>query len=107
VAEVFVPLVAIVFVATGVGLAAAVLQARQRRRAAAEVRARQAARWVVGDEGAPGKTLVFIRKVTADGQELERRPIAEVGDEAPDWDAQLLEARAKAANRAALLNAPA
>jgi hypothetical protein len=106
VAELFVPLVAILIIAAGVGLVASVLQARQGRRAAAEARARQAAKWAVGDEGAPGKTLVFIRKVTADGQELERRPIAEILDEAPDWDAQLLEARTKAANRAALLNTP-
>lgn len=82
--------------------------ARHFRRAAVD--AVRGARWEVGEEAskhrAPGRqvTAVFARKVTAAGEELERIPVAEVPASAPDWDEQMIAARDRAAQRAAVMN---
>lgn len=64
----------------------------------------RAATWEVGEAGAFGHTKVFVRKVTADGDEVDRIAVAEVPDKHPDWDARIADARAAASSRAALLN---
>lgn len=63
------------------------------------------ARWEVGEVGSTGATQVFIRRVAADGREMDRVTVAQVGDGDPDWSAVMANARAEAASRAALLNA--
>jgi hypothetical protein len=78
---------------------------RKRRREA--VAAKRAAVWEVAEAGAYDRTKVFVRKVTADGDELDRIAVAEVRNGHPDWDALIAEARATAASRAGLLNAKA
>lgn len=85
----------------GVAAFAGRSRARRTRRALLSARA---AVWEVVEQGALNRTRVFVRKVTADGDEVDRIPVAEIPDGASDWEAQLLEARAQAANRAAALN---
>jgi hypothetical protein len=98
-------LVALVWFVTGYAERA---KRRQAKLAATEQRA---ATWEVAEQGArsvfPGGgtvTKVFVRKVTADGAELDRVAVADVPSNATDWEGQMLEARSKAAQRAQILN---
>lgn len=97
-------LLAIVVLACTAGGVALAVQRGRDRRARAAARARRAARWVAGEQGRLDRTEVFVHKVAADGEEVDRVKVAEIPDGAPDWDALMMDARAKAANRAAVLN---
>lgn len=85
---------------SGSGTAVAAWVDRRRRRM------RERAVWKVAEaSSADGYMEVFVRKVTADGAELDRIVVAAVRDGHPDWDALVAESRAAALSRAALLNA--
>jgi chorismate mutase len=99
--------VVIAVIAACAGLVALVRERRERADQAGEVKARRAAVWEVGEQGGIDRTRVFVRRVTAGGEEVDRIPVAEIRDGATDWEAQLLEARAQASNRAAALNSKA
>lgn len=86
------------------GVAAFAGRSRARRARRAALSARSAV-WEVADEGTLDATRIFLRKVTVDGVELERSQVALIPDGAADWHGRVLEARAAAAERAALLNA--
>jgi len=105
VADLVAGLVVIAVLAAGSGLVALRVSRRSRRRAERSAAQERTAAWEVGQEGALDCTLVFLRKVTAGGESVDRIPVAQVRDGAPDWGARMLEARAEAANRADLLNA--
>lgn len=83
---------------SGSGTVLASLVDRRRRRL------RERAVWKVAEASADGCMEVSVRKVTADGTELDRNLVASVRDGHPDWDALVAEARALALSRAALLN---
>lgn len=94
-------------VVAGIGAAALWADRRDREQRREAVAAKRAAAWEVGEAGAFDCTKVFVRKVTAEGEEVDRIAVAQVRNGHPDWDAQIAEARATASSRAALLNAKA
>lgn len=97
----------LITVVAGVGAAALWLDRRERERRRETVAVKRSAVWEVGEAGSFDATKVFVRKVTADGDEVDRIAVAQVRNGHPDWDAQIAEARATAASRAAMLNAKA
>lgn len=100
-------LAVIALIAAGAGVVALVAQRGSRRRAAESASAARAAVWQVGEQGTPEGVEVFLCRVTGAGVEVDRIAVATVRAGQGDWESALLEARASAANRAALLNAPA
>lgn len=101
-------LVVILVLAGIAGLVALAVDRGRRSRAREAVSSVRQAVWEVAEQGgrahAGGVTRVFVRKVTAAGEEVDRVPVAEVPNSAEDWQSRVLEARAVAAERAALLN---
>jgi hypothetical protein len=103
--------VGVVIVVGAVSLLLERSKRRQTRMAATE---RRGATWEVGEESGRGAvadggfkgavTRVFVRRVTPDGAEVDRIAVADVPSAAEDWDVRMLEARSKAAQRAAILN---
>lgn len=88
-------------VRAGVGLG----EAATARRLA---RMRAGARWtVVHHADPPGGTLVCVALLTADGVELDRRPVRRLQDADPDFDESFLEAVLAAQARAALFQSTA
>lgn len=84
-----------------------------RKRVQATAAERRAAVWEVSERGRRGPiatggdggiTHVYVRRVTADGQELDQIAVAQVPSNAPEWDELMLAARSKAAQRAEILN---
>lgn len=59
-------------------------------------------RWEAATELTDGVTVVFVRHV-AGGRELGRQIIAELPDDAPDWEQRYHEAMATARSRAAAM----
>lgn len=109
--------VGILVLLVGVVIVVAIVSTRadraSRKRSQATAAERRAATWEVGEQsvrgpiatgGSGGLTHVFVRRVTADGQELDRIAVAQVPSNAPDWEDQMLAARAQAAQRAQILN---
>jgi len=97
----------LLLVVAAVGGAALWADRRDRERRREAVAVKRSAAWEVGEAGGYGHMKVFVRKVTADGDEVDRIEVAQVRNGHPDWESQITEARAAAANRAALLNAKA
>ena len=95
----------LLLVVAGIGAAALWADRRDRAQRREAVAVKRAAAWEVGEAGSYGHTKVFVRKVTAEGDEVDRIEVTQVRNGHPDWDAQMAEARATAASRAALLNA--
>jgi hypothetical protein len=107
VGELIVGVALLLLVVAGFGGAALWADRDDRRRRREALAAKRAAQWEVAEAGAYGHTKVFVRKVTADGEELDRIEVAQVRNGLADWDALIAEARATAASRAGLLNTKA
>lgn len=97
-----------------VGVVSLLLERSRRRQTRMSAAERRGAVWEVGEESARGATAdnrtqgavtrVFVRRVTPDGAEVDRIQVAEVSSTADDWDARMLDARSRAAQRAEILN---
>ena len=106
-------LVLVAGVAVIVWFVAGYTERATRRRAREAATERRGAVWEVAEQGGRGSaaaggsggvTRVFVRRVTADGAELDRIAVADVPSNATDWEDRMLEARSKAAQRAQILN---
>ena len=59
-------------------------------------------RWEAAHSASAGTTRVVVRRVGRDGVVVDEHLIAELRDDAPDYDEQFLEAMSRARARAAL-----
>lgn len=97
-------LLLIALLSCGAGGVALWAQHRERRRSRDAAASARAAVWEPAEQGSSDGVLVFVRRVGADGTEVDRFEVAQVPNDAVDWEARILDARATAARRAGLLN---
>lgn len=108
--EVVIPVLVSVAGIVAVVFAAASFASRgARNQARSQVRTSRATRWSVAtlstvSERRGSLTMVVVRRQTEEGKVLDESVVAEIPDGTEDWAAQVGQARAEAASRAAVLN---
>jgi hypothetical protein len=106
-------LVLIVGVVIVVAIVATRADRAARKRSQVTTAERRAAVWEVAEQGVRGPmatggtggvTRVFVRRMTAEGTEIDRIAVEDVPSNAADWEDLMLAARGNAARRAQILN---